>query len=216
MLFFIFSDTATVVQLSKDFGDITTLIQNSCWSILLSIMSILIGEIHQVAASKNDFLSLRGKSLLAFFSLTAVLIRLSAILLFFEPSLGLMNLLMHWKMGQKEADSGVIFDVIGGEEIEFKNVWTSTPNYTDYTIYSLKTYYVTFIIFAVIHLIFVYAVKMILSEGFHKAGNHFEKIYHVLTQLYIPTNFKDWDMCEVGRKFFTILKAMSCNGASNH
>ena len=190
-----------VVQLSKDFGDITTLIQNSCWSILLSIMSILIGEIHQVAASKNDFLSLRGKSLLAFFSLTAVLIRLSAILLFFAPSLGLMNLLMHWKMGQKEADSGVIFDVIGGEEIEFKNVWTSTPNYTDYTIYSLKTYYVTFIIFAVIHLILVYAMKKMLSDGFHKAGNLFAKMHHVLTQMYIPTNFVDWDVSEIASKF---------------
>ena len=168
-------------------------LRTSCLSILLSIVSILIGEVHQVGASKNNYLPFRGKILLILFSLTAVMVRLTAILLYFSPSLGLLNLLMHWKMGQKAVNGDKIFDVKDGAPKLFREVWKQTSESIEFTTYTLKTYYEIFLFFIPIHFILIYFV----SDGFHKTGNICEKLHHALTQLYIPANFKDWDTCEI-------------------
>ena len=160
-----------------------------------------------MSASKNNFLPFRGKVLMTVFSLTAVLVRLSAILIYFAPSFGLMNLLMHWIMGQKDADANILFDVIDKEDKKFEAIWRKTTHYTYYTIFSLKTYYIALIFFASIHLILVYFLKKMFSDGFVKSGNHFEKFHHVLTQLYIPTNFRDWDSYEITSEYFHTFSA---------
>ena len=41
-----------------------------------------------------------GSFLLHLFAFISVLVRMSAIILYFAPTLGLLNLLMHWKMGK--------------------------------------------------------------------------------------------------------------------
>ena len=94
----------------------------------------MIGVVRQVAASKNNFLPFKGKLLLALFSLKSVLVRLFAILLYFAPSLGLMNLLRHWTMGKKNVTAGKLFGVINRDQKQFEEIWEPTPEYTHYTV----------------------------------------------------------------------------------
>ena len=165
-------------------------------------MSTSLGVINQVAASKNNFLSRKGKVLLTISSITSLLARLAAILLFFAPSLGLMNLLMHWIMGKKTIKVEKIFVVIDGNPITFDEVWVPTPDYTDYTVFSLKTYYITFLVFKVIHFALVFILKWIVADGFKATKSLTEKIHHILIQLFVPSIFKDWDENELTSKSF--------------
>jgi len=69
-----------------------------------------------------------------------------SILLFFAPPLGLANLLMHWKRGQISIPDynhidrmDVIFDIQNGTAIYFKNIWITTPHYSELTLWTLET-----------------------------------------------------------------------------
>ena len=165
----------------------------------------MIGVVRQVAASKNNFLPFKGKLLLALFSLISVLVRLFAILLYFAPSLGLMNLLRHWTMGQKNRTDSKLFDAINGNQKQFEDIWEPTPEYTHYTVYSLKEYFIAFIIFFAVHPFLIFAVKKKFSGGFETTRNFYEKIHHIVTQLYVPSTFKDWDEYEITSELFSIV-----------
>lgn len=161
-------------------------------SACLSILSLSLGVIQQAAAAKNNFLPWRGKVLLTIFSVTSLLVRLVAIMLYFAPSLGIINLLWHWKIGQKDSKMIKPFDVIEGKSINFEDVWVITPNYTDYTIFGLWTYYVAFMVLATIHFALIFVLKW-KTDSFKSTANQLDRIHHVLTQLFVPTNFEDWD-----------------------
>jgi hypothetical protein len=114
-----------------------------------------------------------GKLLQMAFAILSILARILSILLFFAPSLGLANLLMHWKMGQlttydkfKRFYEDLVFDVQNGEEIYFKDVWIQTPKYTSYTLWELETYYIIFLGLIPLHLALVFALKQLLAFGF--------------------------------------------------
>ena len=159
----------------------------------LSIISLSLSSIQQVVVEKNNFLSLTGKLIVLTFGTLSTFVRLFAIFLFFAPSVGLINLLMHWKMGQIETKEFISFDVINGEIKYFDEAWNTTPNYTDYTIVYLWTYFVTFLCLIFLHYILVYGVKLAFAQGFRSKNELFEKMFHVSTQMFIPSNYKDRD-----------------------
>jgi len=93
----IFTKTQTVDGLQQLYAD-----ENIGWfilSTLMSIRSLTVGYQGWIDNQKNNTLSLTGKIILQLFAFISLVSRLSAIILFFAPSLGLLNLLMHWKMG---------------------------------------------------------------------------------------------------------------------
>jgi hypothetical protein len=45
----------------------------------------------------------------------------------------------------------------------------------------------------VFHFIFVYVIKYYYSPEFRQGNKKLKKIFHILTQLAIPTVYKDWD-----------------------
>ncbi len=106
------------------------------------------------------------------FAILSILARILSVLLFFAPSLGLANLLMHWKMGLltlkpiDEFDEDLVFDVQNGTRIYFKDVWIPTPKYTSFTLWELETYYIIFLSLIPLHLALVFALKHLLAFGF--------------------------------------------------
>ena len=112
---------------------------------------------------------------------------------------------MHWTMGKKNGTAGKLFDVINRDQKQFEEIWEPTPEYTHYTVYSLKEYFIAFIIFVAIHPFLIFAVKKKFSGGFETTRNFYEKIHHIVTQLYVPSTFKDWDEYEITSELFSIV-----------
>ncbi len=102
------------------------------------------------------------------FAILSILARILSVLLFFAPSLGLANLLMHWKIGKLSVDESrdLVFDVKNGTKIYFKDVWIETPKYTSFTLWELETYYIIFLGLIPLHLALVFALKQLLAFGF--------------------------------------------------
>jgi hypothetical protein len=138
-------------------------------SAALSLFSLTHGHVKHIAAEKNNFLPMAGKLLQMAFAILSILARILSVLLYFAPTLGLANLLMHWKMGQlavADGYPGLVFDVQNGTEIYFKDVWIQTPKYTSFTLWELETYYIIFLGLIPIHLALVFALKHLLAFGF--------------------------------------------------
>ena len=167
----------------------------------LSVISLSLGSVKQVAAAKNGFMSLKGKLLLALFSLLSLFVRLAAILLFFAPPLGLANLLMHWKMGQMKAEPTKVFDYVDGNKTKLEQVWNRTENYTEYTAASLQTFYIVFIVMVVVHCFVVFAIKSRFAAGFPSGDSSCDSLFHVLAQIFIPSIFVDWDVEDLSGSF---------------
>jgi hypothetical protein len=139
------------------------------FSAALSLFSLTHGHVKHITTEKNNFLPLSGKLLQMAFAILSILARILSILLFFAPSLGLANLLMHWTMGKltvAEANQKLVFDVQNGTEIYFKDVWIQTPKYTSFTLWELETYYIIFLGLIPLHLALVFALKHLLAFGF--------------------------------------------------
>jgi len=120
-----FSNTKTVGCLEslivKD--NIFLLLISACWSII----SIILGYLQSVAKLKNGFLPVQGKLILSLFVLISCIARICGIIAFFVPSLGLMNVLMHWKMGKLNISSSYsdfVYDIhSNGTITTFEEVW---------------------------------------------------------------------------------------------
>ncbi len=120
-----FSNTKTVGCLEsmivKD--DTLLLFISACWSII----SITLGYLQSVAMMKGNFLPVLGKLILSLFVFLSCISRLFGIMAFFLSSLGLMNVLMHWKMGKlipSSASSDIIHDIQSNKTVNsFQEVW---------------------------------------------------------------------------------------------
>jgi hypothetical protein len=143
------------------------------FSAALSLFSLTHGHVKHITTEKNNFLPMAGKLLQIAFAILSILARILSILLYFAPSLGLANLLMHWTMGKLTTDNKyktfshfLTLDVQNGTEIFFKEVWIQTPKYTSFTLWELETYYIIFLVLIPLHLALVFALKQLLAFGF--------------------------------------------------
>ena len=159
----------------------------------LSIVSITLGSVQKLNAEKNNCLSWKGQAVQVMFANLVLFARFFAIVIFFAPSLGLFNLLMHWKFGQIEAAERHIFDVINGTMVAFKSVWVQTPDYSTYTFFYLHSFFKAFLVFILFHLILIFALKVKLAISYNSKDRIAEKCFHLLTQIFIPSIFADWD-----------------------
>jgi len=96
-----FSETSTVTGFQEIFAGKETMFL--ALSALWSFLSIILGFLNGLIIGKGQFMPMLGKLTIIMFSITSLVGRVSAIIIYFSPSLGLMNLLMHWKMGNKDA-----------------------------------------------------------------------------------------------------------------
>ena len=222
----IFTKTQTVDGLQQLYAD-----ENTGWFILSTIMSLrslTVGYQRWIDNQKNNTLSSVGKIILQTFAFLSLVLRLSAIVLFFAPSLGLLDLLMHWKMGSlpgiynfveginnlpdpRKSSFYFIFklndnlvdelpdlskvDIMLKDAGNFNSEWIKIRYYHDLTMFTIGTYYISFLVGVIIHFLLVCCIKHFLGMEFSSNSSVTveEKLLHIASQFAIPSPFKDWD-----------------------
>jgi hypothetical protein len=169
-------------------GSIHLIVLSAIWS----FSSLVIGFLQYTTLNKGNFLPLVGRATLASFAVLSLIARLSAVVLYFAPALGLMDLLGHFVMGNLTTTSTVlVYDF----SVKFNEAWDpfKLDNYTKLTTFNLEVYYIVFLFLIFLHYFCLTLVKYFSAIGFKSRNDLTKKIFHVMTQLVFPANYKDWD-----------------------
>jgi len=191
-----FTKTATVGGLQDLFSsgsDNTALIVLSA---IWSCKSLITGQLAYWVSLKNGFVLVKGKILLALYFILSVFSRIIAFLFYLAPSMGLFNILAHWKMGsipftgKKRFNTDFIYDVeISREEVKnilVKSVWVPLTDPTDLTQYSLQTFYLYLVVFCILHWVLLTVLSRFMDNG---SG----RLLDIINTLVFPPITYDWD-----------------------
>jgi hypothetical protein len=66
-------------------------------------------------------------------------------------------------------------------------------SYAELTVWEISAYFKTSIICLFLHYLAVAAIKLNFVYGFKSRNNLAVKLFHVLTHLYCPSSYRDWD-----------------------
>ena len=121
LLFYAISDTRTTEGLSEIFGKdldkelaLTLLVFSIIWSFISNVMSHIDG-----LSSKRRWFPMISKIVVAAYSFFSITTRIMAIIFFFSPSLGLFNLLQHWKGEQHQWHPHLIENFVSNKTVTF-------------------------------------------------------------------------------------------------
>ena len=122
LLFYALSETRTTEGLSEIFGSdikheltLTLLVLSTIWSFLSNVNSHIQG-----LSSNRRLFPFTSKIAVAAYSFFSITTRVLAIILFFSPSLGLFNLLQHWKGEQVQWHPFLLESLIANKTISFQ------------------------------------------------------------------------------------------------
>ena len=175
-------------------------------------MSLVIGFVTWVYLHKGRSIPFRGKLILCAFAVTSLIARISSIVLYFAPSLGLFDLLGHFEAGKFEVSnkSVHIFDFDfnnNNKAVQFRDKWIRLDVYTDMTIFTLEEYYIFFLFLICLHYVCVSIIKYITALGFRPIiQSKWTKLFHILTQLVYPYNYQDWEDTDHLERLGTVKK----------
>ena len=161
------------------------------------------------AAGKVEVLALPAKLLLAVRSLLVYSVRLSCVVAFFGPFLGLFNVLAHWRAEQMVLEFKVFnrsqtfssLEMSGSLPIDaiYRADYNTTdpenplpPSYTLYTQVSLGTAFAFFLVLIVTQALVNLLLETKLSREFKEAG-WTAKMQHLLESVNRADSFADWD-----------------------
>ena len=152
------------------------------FSIIVSIKTCVLSRSKLVKFSKEGFLPIVGKILLILSSLASILARVGSLLLYFGPSLGLLDLMHHWKwektryrpksVGGPYEEGGNLtwYNVsLPWDDIERNKALQQLAPDTNYSIYTglaIKWLYAILIGGMFVHLTLVYVLKHYTSSHF--------------------------------------------------
>ena len=178
-------------------------------SILWSMKTISLTYVKVKAAGKVEVLALPAKLLLAVRSLLVYSVRLSCVVAFFGPFLGLFNVLAHWRAEQMVLEFKVFnrsqtfssLEMSGSLPIDaiYRADYNTTdpenplpPSYTLYTQVSLGTSFAFFLVLIVTQALVNLLLETKLSQEFKEAG-WTAKMQHLLESVNRADSFADWD-----------------------
>ena len=178
-------------------------------SILWSMKTISLTYVKVKAAGKVEVLALPAKLLLALRSLFVYSVRLSCVVAFFGPFLGLFNVLAHWRAEQMVLEFKVFnrsqtfssLEMSGSLPIDaiYRADYNTTdpenplpPSYTLYTQVSLGTSFAFFLVLIVTQALVNLLLETKLSREFKEAG-WTAKMQHLLESVNRADSFADWD-----------------------
>ena len=177
-------------------------------SIIWSMKTIGMTYFKMKARGKVEMLALPAKILLAVRSLLVYSVRLSCIVAFFGPFLGLFNVLAHWKAEQMVLDfkvfnrSHLYTSLKGSGSLPLEVVYRADysdpenplpPSYTIYTQVTLGTSFALFLVLLIIQSLVNLLLETRLSQEF-KEAKLTTKMQHLLESVNRGDSFMDWDM----------------------
>ena len=182
-------------------------------SIALSLKTCITTHLGAISKEKI-FFPMTSKIIVVIWAIFSTCRRLLAIVIFFVPSFGLLDLLYHWKAEQipfkvrlKNADNYQISTFLKLHGLKEETLWleldrwnqddsdkSTPPEYSLYTGLSLGNTFILFLIMTVLQLLVLYFVKNKSSMNFRrKSERRFNKIVHILENLNISFPWQDWD-----------------------
>jgi hypothetical protein len=160
-------------------SDFLLLVLSAVWS----VFSIISGFFQKKIVQKNHSIPFSGILIQFSYATLAMTCRISAIIIFFAPAIGLFNLLGHWKMGRLAFVTYAIYDATdNGTLIKANDVWKQIKNYEDLTGYQLEVFYIVFLLIIFFHFLLVAAIKLKYSKEFKSRKDYFKNILHILHQ----------------------------------
>ena len=171
-------------------GDLEKLALSCLWS----LVSMVLAGTNWQDSLKHFTIGVKGKLTMATFFLLSVFARTIAFVIYFAPSMGLLDLLGHYKMGTISANRLQLNDIMeNGTTIYLKHVWNQVNHSSELTILTLPTCYFSFIVFVAAHQVFVFIIKCLYSRNFISRHKIFSKFLHVISQQFCPKIYQDWD-----------------------
>ena len=183
-------------------------------SAILSFRSCIFKTMKALTLEKMN-LRFSSKIIVFLWSTFATLRRILGIFIFFVPSLGLLNILHHWKAEQlqfwirkhhaeigtmKDNDKLYLFNQT--EDVLWSDIdrWNYTdrkspkpPEYWHYTGYSLGTTFLVFFGLSVFHLICIFIVKLSTMKRIRRKDFNLTTFIRILKNLNLPLPLKEWD-----------------------
>ena len=167
---------------------------------------------------EKGFLRFKPKLAVGTWAGFAAIRKVTSIVAFFSPSLGLFNLLHHWqaentpfKVRLDQASTNSSLEDLQNVKVNLYNMtqevaWSSLDrwSYQDpqqpspppasiYTFLSLHDTFLAYVCVFFLHILALLIVKMLFSEDFREGNNYLKKITHLLQTCNIPMPYKDWD-----------------------
>lgn len=161
---------------------------------------------------RRDHFPTMSQMTAALLAVVSICKRVFCIVIYFTPPLGLFSLLRHLQAEQTKYyfafDNYRKENFVNNEGmIQFGDsspfLWSTVdrwdritntaPDYTLYSIFTLKTYFWAFWVIFICHVLTIYGVKKRVSQGFAKR-NLLNKLCHCLNCLNIPFPIEDWDV----------------------
>ena len=162
----------------------------------------------------------------------ASLRRILSLIVLFIPSMGLFNLLHHWKYEQipfkVRLEYAKRFPIQPDDKIALYGLnetiyWSeldrwdysnkenpAPPHYSLYSLLSLKFTFIFLLILSILQFLSIYAMKSFTSNDFQQEEHLVNKFIHILENINYATPYKDWDHGDLSinefRKRFTNLK----------
>ena len=175
-------------------------------SIMWSLKSCVLSHLKGVSTRREHFPAL-SMLMAGLTALCSSAIRVMSFIMFFTPALGLFSLLRHL-----QAEQTAYFPLLPNQLLSLRNdgyvqvgnappfLWSTIdrwqdgrmPDYTFYSLFSLKQYFMGFWLLLSLQIGIMFMVKIAYSEAFHKL-NFLEKIIHATECSHIPYNCEEWD-----------------------
>ena len=178
-----FSDTSLVTGLLNLFAEdeILLIVKSVIWSVI----SLVLGQFQWHTTLKNNYIPINGKIILFSYFLLTFITRIAGIMLYFTPSLGLLNVLNHWKMGSLNATTDYqIYDISeNGTVTEFHNKWENVTYYLQLTLWDLQSYFQGFLILILLHFVLTFVLKYFAAVNFNSKTFLKSKMFHIFSQI---------------------------------
>ena len=212
-----------------------------CLSIGLSLFTCVKNHTNIISAEKV-FSPMTSKILIFTWGTFANLRRILSLITMFIPSIGLFNILHHWRAEQIpfriRLNYAKKFTILKDDRISLNGLnetiywsqldrWDYTdqdhptpPPYSIYTLLSLQNTFTVFIFLSILQFIIILSVKILTSEDFRQEYHKINKVIHVLENINYASPFKDWDqgnhnIDEFRKRFRLLRKEMLATFAIN-
>ena len=159
-------------------------------------------------AAKNGFLPLKGKVILLLIHFISTMTSFASSLLFFAPSLGLFDLMWHWRLGSLQASiANTAYDIMKHEQdgsyypVFFREVWQPIEQGGMMPL-SFHHCVLAFLMLATLHILLVYQIKAHMSMQFGSA-TWTRRIHHNLPNMVTVLPFSEWDDIRINNGDFS-------------
>ena len=179
------------------------------FSIVLGLKSGVLLHLKTIQVEKG-FFPATSKLFAFLWILFATGRRITSIVSFFIPFLGLFNVLNHWRAEQLPFRLRRVMEPASDDRLELFNMteqvlWSDIdrwrysdlskplpPHYSLYTGLALGEAFKVFIVIMGCHFIFIAIIKLITVENF-RSCDHFSKFVHILENMNFAFPWADWD-----------------------